>query len=131
MKYLVLSGRILFSLIFFLSGFDNFSNSAIVYAAGKGVPVPSILVPFSGVMILIGSLSIIFGFKAKWGALLIILFLIPVTLVMHNFWTLTEPAMRKMQQAMFMKNLSMLGGALLITYFGAGPLSMDSKWNRR
>jgi putative oxidoreductase len=128
MKYLVLSGRILFSLIFFLASFDNFSASSIGYAAGKGVPVSSILVPFSGAIILIASLSIILGYKARWGAWLIIVFLIPVTLVMHNFWTITDTVIRNTQQAMFMKNLSMLGGALLIVYFGAGPLSFDSKF---
>ena len=73
-----------------------------------------------------GGLSIVLGYKAKLGAWLIILFLVPVTLMMHNFWTIKDPMMRRMQQLMFMKNLSMLGAALLIAYFGAGPLSIDS-----
>ena len=53
-------------------------------------------------------------------------FLIPVTLVMHNFWGVADSATQQIQRAMFMKNLTMLGGALLITYFGAGPLSLDA-----
>jgi putative oxidoreductase len=127
MKYLVLLGRILFALIFLLSSFDNFSTSGIGYVGSHGVPMPSVLVPFSGTIAFIGSLSIIAGYKARWGAWLIAVFLIPVTLMMHNFWTITDPAMRQTQYTMFMKNLSMLGGAFLITYFGAGPLSFDSK----
>jgi putative oxidoreductase len=127
MKYIVLPGRIFYSLIFLLSGFDNFSSSTIEYAAGKGIPMASILVPLAGIMALIGSISIIIGFKAKWGAWIIALFLIPVTLMMHNFWTITDPMMRETQHIMFMKNLSMLGGAFLIAYFGAGPFSLDAR----
>jgi putative oxidoreductase len=46
---------------------------------------------------------------------------------MHNFWAVTDPMMRQMQMAMFMKNIAMLGGALLITQFGAGPWSLDNR----
>ena len=46
---------------------------------------------------------------------------------MHNFWAVTDPMMRGMQIAMFMKNVSMLGAALLIAYFGSGPLSLDAR----
>ena len=127
MKYLVLLGRILFSLIFLLSSFDNFSSFTIIYAASHGVPMSSILVPLSGTIAFVGSLSIILGYKARWGAWLIIIFLIPVTFMMHNFWTISDPGMRQTQYTMFMKNLSILGGAFLIAAFGAGPLSFDSK----
>lgn len=127
MKFLVLFGRLLYSLIFLLSSFNHFSSSTIEYAAGHGVPMASILVPVSGIIAFIGALSIIVGYKAKWGAWLIVAFLIPVTFMMHNFWTITDPMMRQTQYIMFMKNLSMLGGAFLIAYFGAGPLSIDSR----
>ena len=49
---------------------------------------------------------------------------------MHAFWAISDPMMRMVQQAMFMKNLAMLGGALLITYFGAGPVSLDERAQR-
>jgi putative oxidoreductase len=127
MKYLVLSGRLFYSLIFLLSSFNHFSTSTIEYAASKGVPMASILVPAAGIIAFAGSLSIILGYKAKLGAWLIVVFLIPVTLMMHNFWALTDATMREMQQINFMKNLSMLGGAFIIAYFGAGPISIDSR----
>jgi len=127
MKYLVLIGRILYSLIFLFSVSTHFSSSGVGYAAGKGVPMPSVLVPAAGVIAFVGGLSILLGYKARIGAWLIVIFLIPVTLLMHNFWTVTDPMMRQMQHSMFMKNLSMLGGALLIAYFGAGPVSIDSR----
>jgi putative oxidoreductase len=127
MKYLVLLGRFFYSLIFLLSIANHFSSSTIEYAAGKGVPMASIIVPVAGIIAFAGGLSILLGYKAKWGAWLIVIFLIPVTLMIHNFWTITDPMMRQMQQVNFMKNISMLGAALLIAYFGAGPLSIDSR----
>jgi len=126
MNYLVLLGRILYSLIFLEAILSNFSASSIAKAADKGIPMSNILAPAAGIMAFAGGLSIVLGYKAKLGAWLIILFLVPVTLMMHNFWTIKDPMMRRMQQIMFMKNLSMLGAALLIAYFGAGPLSIDS-----
>jgi len=129
MKYLVLLGRILFSAIFFFSSFSHFMPSTIAYAAGQGVPFAGFLVPASGVLAFVGAVSIIIGFKARLGALAIIAFLVPVTLMMHNFWTVTDPMMHQMQMIMFMKNICMLGGAILITYFGAGPLSIDNGMN--
>jgi putative oxidoreductase len=57
----------------------------------------------------------------------VVLFLVPVTLVMHNFWTARDPGMAQMQMAMFMKNVTMLGGALLISQFRAGGLSLDAR----
>jgi putative oxidoreductase len=105
----------------------HFSSKGIEYGASQGVPIPSILVPLSGLMAFLGALSIILGYKAKIGAWLIILFLIPITFMMHKFWTISDPMQMQMQMSMFMKNLSMLGGAFIIAYFGSGPLSLDGR----
>lgn len=125
MKYVVLLGRILYTAIFLISAPGHFTQKTIGYAAAHGVPLASVAVPLSGVLAIVGAVSILVGFKARIGALLLVLFLVPVTLMMHNFWTLTDPGMAGMQQTMFMKNLSMLGAALLIVWFGSGPLSLD------
>ncbi|HEY3818017.1 MAG TPA: DoxX family protein [Polyangiaceae bacterium] len=119
-------GRLLFAAIFILASFGHFSSREIAYAAQQGVPYAHALVPISGVIALVGGLSVLFGFKAKLGAWLLVIFLVPVTLTMHAFWRAHDPMMAQMQQAMFLKNVSMLGGALLIAYFGAGPISFDS-----
>jgi putative oxidoreductase len=126
----VVFGRLLFTTIFLMSGVGHFSKQTIGYAASKGVPLASIAVPLSGVLALAGGLSVLLGYRARLGAWLIILFLVPVTLMMHNFWAVKDPMMAQMQMIMFMKNLSMLGGALLITQFGAGPLSLDGRRSR-
>ncbi len=124
MKFLVLLGRIFYSAIFIGSGIGHFSSSAIHYGEMHDVAMPELLVPAAGVIALLGGLSILLGYKARLGAWMIVIFLVPVTLMMHNFWTVNEPGLRMVQQAMFMKNLSMLGAALLIAYFGPGPCSL-------
>ncbi len=127
MRYLVLAGRVLYAAIFIASALGHFSRAEIGYAAHQGVPLANVLVPLSGLLALAGGLSVALGYRAKLGAWLLVLFLIPVTATMHNFWAVQDPMMAAMQQAMFFKNLSMLGGALLVAYFGAGPLSLDAR----
>ena len=83
-----------------------------------------------GVIILLGGTSILLGYRAQIGAWLIALFLVLITPIMHKFWGLTDPMMAQVQMAMFLKNVSMLGGALLIAQFGAGPLSLDERRSR-
>lgn len=127
MKYLLLTGRILFSAIFLLSASGHFSEASISFAAAKGLPLASVLVPLSGIVEFVGALSIITGYKSRYGAWLLILFMLPVTFVMHNFWTLTDPMQKQMDMAMFMKNISITGAALIIAYLGTGPLSLGEK----
>jgi putative oxidoreductase len=126
-SFITLGGRIFFSAIFIMSGFLHFSQQEIAYAAHSGVPMAGLLVPASGVLALAGGLSILLGYRAKLGAWLLVLFLVPVTLLMHNFWAVKDPMMSQMQMAMFLKNVTMLGGALLISQFGAGALSLDAR----
>ena len=127
---LVPLGRALFAAIFIASGFGHFSAGTIGYAASQGLPLAGILVPLSGILAIGGGLSILLGFHARLGAWLLVLFLLPVTFTMHAFWALDDPAARAMQQAMFMKNLALVGGALLIAHFGAGPFSLDARRGR-
>ena len=125
----VLAGRTLFTLIFLMSGFTHFSSQTIAFAASQGVPLASVIVPASGILAFLGGLSVLLGYHAKLGGWLIALFLVGVT-PMHKFWGIADPMMQQMQMVMFLKNLTMLGGALLISQFGSGPLSLDSKKSR-
>ena len=74
-----------------------------------------------------GGLSILLGYHARIGAWLLVLFLVPVTVMMHNFWAVSDPMMHQLQQAMFFKNVALTGAALLIAHFGAGPYSLDAR----
>jgi len=127
MRYLVLLGRICFAAIFILAAPGHFKAQEIAYAANAGVPLASLAVPVAGLIALAGGLSVALGYRAKIGAWLLVLFLVPVTITMHNFWGVTDPTMAQLQMAMFMKNVGLMGGALLLSYFGAGPLSLDAR----
>lgn len=127
LKYVLLLGRIFYSTIFILSSIGSFSRQSIDFAAARGVPLASVLIPLSGILILLGGLSILLGYKARYGAWLIVIYLVPLTLLLHRFWGVEDPMRAGLQQVMFLKNLSMLGAALIIAYFGSGPLSLDRK----
>jgi putative oxidoreductase len=128
-RYTALAGRQLFSIIFIVASARHFSPSTIGYAAQHGVPMPGLLVPLSGIIALAGGLSVLLGYQTRLGALLLVIFLVPVTLVMHNFWAASDPVVFQVEKGMFLRNVTMLGGALLISYFGAGPLSLDAFLN--
>lgn len=121
----VVLGRALFAAIFLVSAPGHFTAGTIAYAAAQGVPAAAWLVPISGGLALLGGLSVLLGYRARVGAWLLAAFLVPVTLAMHDFWAVADPGLARLQQVMFMKNLAMLGGALLITQFGSGPYSID------
>ena len=127
MRYLVALGRLFYSLIFVVAGFGHFTHQEIAYAAAQGIPFAGVLVPVSGIVAIVGGLSILLGFHGKLGAWLLVLFLVPVTLTMHNFWAVKDPMLQQIQMAMFLKNISMLGSALFFTQIGTGPLSLDSR----
>jgi putative oxidoreductase len=126
MRYTVVAGRLLFSVIFIIASAGHFSAATIDYAVREGVPMARLLVPLSGILALMGGLSVLVGFQTRLGAALLVAFLLPVTFEMHRFWTAPDATTFVVEQAMFMKNLSMLGGALIISYFGAGPVSLDA-----
>lgn len=128
MKYSNLAslfGRQLFSIIFILSSASHFNPSTVEYAARHGVPFAAALVPLSGVIAFVGGLSVLLGYRTRFGAWLLTLFLVPVTLVMHNFWAVSDATAFQVERALFLRNVALLGGALLIGYFGGGPLSLD------
>jgi putative oxidoreductase len=125
MEYALIAGRILFSALFIFSALGHFKPGTIAFASSKGVPFASFFVPFSGVMELVGGISILIGYEAKLGAWLIVLFMIPVTFVFHQFWKITDPLQKQMEMATFLKNISIMGAALILTYFGSGQFSLQ------
>jgi putative oxidoreductase len=125
MRAIVPIGRALFALIFITSVFQHFSRAAIDSAAAHGVPLAIVAVPLAGVIAFVGGLSVLLGYRARFGAFLLLLFLVPVTLVMHRFWGVADPTMAQIQKAMFMKNLALIGSTLLLMYYGPGPVSLD------
>jgi len=128
--FLAAVGRVLFATIFVRGSFDHFSRPTIAYMSQQGVPFAPILVPAAGILALLGGLSLLAGYRARLGAALLVLFLVPVTLIMHRFWEPQDPLWAQVQFTMFLKNLGLLGGALLVMRVGAGPFSLDERQGR-
>ena len=125
---LILAGRILLALIFILSGFDKIVHYAgnAGYMQGAGMPLINLLLPLAILAELGGGLAIAFGWKTRWAAAALCVFIIPATLVFHAFWA--SPAdQAQMQMIHFMKNLCIMGGMLYVMAFGAGPFSVDHR----
>ncbi len=126
MDYIPLIGRILFSSFFLISGMNHLlkRTDMVPYAKSAGVPMADLAVPLTGLMILAGGVSILLGYYPKIGASLLVIFLIPTSFYMHRFWGIEDQMQSMNQMIMFMKNVVIIGGALLIAYFGSGPFSL-------
>lgn len=125
---ILLVGRLLFSFIFILAGLGkvmNFATTAQGMAA-NGVPLSEVMLVIAIIMELGGGLMVLLGFKARLGALLIFLFILPVTLMFHAFWSF-EGAMAVNHMQHLLKNVALMGGALFLMSSGAGRYSMDRK----
>jgi uncharacterized membrane protein YphA (DoxX/SURF4 family) len=116
MDIILIVGRILFALIFINSGFAHFAQREAMtgYAQFKKVPAAKLAVPLTGLMILLGGISIVLGFWMDLGALLLAIFLIFSAFMMHNFWTMDDATQKMNETVAFFKNLSMAGAALII-----------------
>jgi len=127
-QYGPLAGRILLSLMFIMSGWGKltaFSGTA-GYMASMGMPHPELLLPFAIAIELGGGLMLLVGWKTRFAAAAIFLFIIPTTLIFHNFWA-ADAANAQNQMIHFMKNVTIMGGMLYVMAFGAGPLSLDNR----
>jgi putative oxidoreductase len=121
-----LAGRVLLALTFVLSGWSKTGHLAGTagYIASKGLPFPDALA-FLAIVIELGvGLALVIGFKARWAAAALALFLVIITPLFHDFWAAAaDQAMN--QQINFMKNTAILGGMLMVVAFGPGRYSVD------
>ena len=125
MRYIPLFGRICLCLIFFNGAWGNFTSFGAKQdgMAEMGLPIPALLLAGNIIFQLLGAISLLLGWKARWGAVILIVFLIPTTLVFHDFWFNPE------EKIAFFKNLGLMGGLLLLTVTGAGAVSLDPEEN--
>ena len=96
------------------------------YMQSKGMPLAGFLLLMSIIFRLLGGISILLGYKAKIGAWLLIIFLVPATFVFHNFWAI-EGMEGQLQFISFLKNFSIMGGLILVAVLGSGRLSLDNR----
>ena len=122
------AGRVFLALIFVVSGVGKITGYAgtASYMASKGLPLVDVLLPLTILVELGGGLLLALGWKARWAAAALLLFLIPTTLIFHQFWGL-EPKLAQMQKIHFLKNVAIMGGMLMVLAIGAGAWSVDRK----
>lgn len=130
---LTVVGRVLLSAIFLLAAVGNkipHFNQVAKLMESAGIPAPQLMLVGAIVFLIAGSLSVIVGYYARIGALLLLIFLVLASYYFHPFWKLEGHAQQE-QLINFMKNLSIMGGMLLIMANGSGPMSLDSKALKR
>ncbi len=123
-----LIGRILLALVFINSGIGHLTQmkGTVGYAQSKGAPTPKILVPLTGIMIIVGALLIVLGWHRFIGAGLLVIFLLPTAFIMHAFWKETDPMARMGERVHFLKDVALLGAALFLAYYAgwSWPMSL-------
>jgi putative oxidoreductase len=117
----LLAGRLLLAYLFVVNGYGKIGGFAgtAKYMASKGMPLVEPLLVGAILIELVGGLMLAVGWKARWAAWAIFLFLIPTTLIFHPAWA--DPA----QTIQFQKNLAIMGGMLYVAFMGPGKLSLD------
>jgi putative oxidoreductase len=125
--YITILARLLLSSIFLISGFTKIAKPSgdASQMRSKGMPAVGLLLTLATIIEVGGGLSILLGYKASLGSFVVFLYLIPVTLVFHNYWAY-EGKERLAQMENFIKNLAIMGGLLLVTAFGSGSFSLAS-----
>jgi len=123
-----LAGRILIAVIFLISGFFKVGGypQIVGYAAAMHLPAPGVAIALAAAVELACGLAILTGFKTRFAAWLLFLYLIPVTYVFHNFWAV-QGQEQQMQMVNFLKNVAIMGGLLVLSVNGAGAYSADGK----
>lgn len=139
---MIFLGRLCMAVIFLMAGVNKFMDweGTLGYMKGAGMAnlmgmqigdmLPVLMVTAALVEIL-GALCLVFGTRTRFAAFVLALFLIPTTLIFHNFWAATKPDIEQVQMLMFFKNLAIFGGLLVLSGAGAGGLSADARRQRK
>ncbi|NGX42608.1 MAG: Inner membrane protein YphA [Chlamydiae bacterium] len=128
-SFFLLAGRICLSAIFFLAAFHKLMDydGTVQFMASKNMQaIPFFL--FTAVAVeLLGGFSLVFGYKTRFGAILLLLFLIPATSIFHDFWNIEDAKEMQLQTIHFFSNLGIFGGLLYVLCCGPGKWSIDGK----
>jgi len=130
-----LVGRVLLVAIFLLSAFNDIGNYSptldMMRKQHNPVPYPEVLLPAAIAFLILGGVSVLIGYMARLGALLLLAFLVLATYYFHDFWNVTGDAERQGQMIHFFKNVSMMGAMVFLIAVGGGPGSVDEATRRR
>ncbi len=132
-SFFMFVGRLLIAALFLLSAYGKIVgySATEAYMASKGLPMIPLLLGLSIVIEIVGGLSLVFGYKIRTMAIILILYLIPVTLTMHDFWMIQDPLQNQLQMYHFFGNLAIMGGLLYVAALGAGYIGFDRCCSRK
>ncbi len=122
----LLAARVALGVTFLVSGLGKVAgwSGTVAYAGSKGVP--EILLAGAVALEILGGVSVLAGWKTRWGAAALLAFLAPVTVVFHGFWG-HQGAEVQLQMIQFLKNVSIAGGLLALGAAGPGAISVDAR----
>ena len=125
---IILLARILLMILFVMSGWSKLTGfeGTVSYLASLGAPAPTVAAAVAVIMEFFVAIILILGFYTRPLAFLFALFVIGTALIGHPFWTMVEPA-KAANTVQFFKNMSIVGGLLLLSITGAGRFSVDGR----
>jgi putative oxidoreductase len=126
-----LLGRILVGCYYLEAAYHHFTAVGQMsrYVAAHGVPAPEAAVIVAGLLLLVAGVTFLFGVFPRVGVAAIVLFLLPVTLIMHAFWADRDPAQRQADMINFTKNIALLGSSLMfLAVPRPWPYSVERRW---
>src|SRR5882762_8610508 len=108
MNIAFLIGRIIFGGYWLMASFNHFKNPNYMseYAKAKGTPSPEVAVAGTGVILLVGGVSMLLGVYPVVGIILLIIFLPGVSFQMHNFWKVADAQAKQIDMINFTKNMA-------------------------
>jgi putative oxidoreductase len=128
-NFAALGGRLLLAAIFVISGLNKLSDfsGTAAFMSGAGLPAAEFLLVLTILIEVAGGLMIVLGWYTRQLALILFLFMLPVTAVFHNPWAAADPAQVQQQMIHFLKNLAIMGGLLHLSAFGPGHFSIEAR----
>jgi putative oxidoreductase len=117
---------------FFLSAALDYAgrwHATITMMAMQGVPAPALLMAVGIIVMLLGGISLLFGFHARYGALLLFTFTLLASIMMHDYWRIRDAVARDADYEIFARNMAIAGALLFMAGIGSGPFSLDNRLN--
>lgn len=129
-----LVGRVLAGFFFIVMGLNHFTNLGVIAGglADQGIPAPEVAVVVTGLLLVVAGVLFVIGYHPLLGILAAALFFVPVTLIVHAFWAIDDPAARQMELSNFLRNIGLLGATLMFVGIRRPwPMSLDEFLARR
>jgi putative oxidoreductase len=125
---LILIARVLLVVLFVIFGWSKLTgfSGTVAYMASLAMPLPTVAAAITVVAEFFFGIAIAIGFYTRPVALLLAVYTLVTALIGHHYWTMVDTA-RAENMINFYKNVSIMGGLLLLSVTGAGKYSIDRR----